>query len=298
MKKIIAIALALVLALSLSVSALADEEVTLTIGASPAPHAEILEYAGTLLEDQGIKLDVKIYPDYVQPNLAVDNGDLDANYFQHKPYMDDFNVSNDTHLVSLGAVHYEPLGIYGGKTTSLDELEDGATILIPNDASNGARALLLLQKVGLIGLPEDADPAAVTIYDIEDNPHDYDIKDAEAAQLPEMLQDVDLAVINGNYAIEAGLNETGALAKEDPSESLIEYANILCVKEGREDDPAIQALLEVLQSDEVADFITDTYQGAAVAVKYAVAELEAAEGEDAAEEEAPAEDAEAEEAAE
>lgn len=290
MKKIIAVALALVLALSLGVSALADEEVTLTIGASPAPHAEILEYAAELLAEQGIKLDVKVYSDYVQPNLAVESGDLDANYFQHKPYMDTFNEENDTHLVSLGAVHYEPLGIYGGKTTSLDELEDGATIYIPNDASNGARALFLLQKEGLIKLPDDADPSSVTIYDIEENPHDYDIKDAEAAQLPEILPDVDLAVINGNYAIEAGLNEVGALAKEDPSESLIEYANILCVKEGSEEDEAIQALLEVLQSDEVADFITETYQGAAVAVKYAVEELEAAEGEDAAEE--PAEDAE------
>ena len=284
MKKIIATVLAIALVLSLGAIALADDTVTITIGASPAPHAEILEYAAELLAEQGIELDVKVYSDYVQPNLAVESGDLDANYFQHKPYMDQFNLENDTHLVSLGAVHYEPLGIYGGKTTSLDELEDGATIYIPNDASNGARALFLLQKEGLITLPEDADPASVTIYDIEENPHNYDIKDAEAAQLPEILPDVDLAVINGNYAIEAGLNEEGALAKEDPSESLIEYANILCVKEGSEEDEAIQALLEVLQSDEVADYITETYQGAAVAVKYAEAELEAAEAETVAEE--------------
>ncbi len=287
MKKILSTILALALVLSLGAAALADEEtVTLTIGASPAPHAEILEYAADLLAEQGIKLDIKIYSDYIQPNLAVESGDLDANYFQHEPYMVSFNEEQDTHLVSLGAVHYEPLGIYGGKTASLDELEDGATIYIPNDASNGARALFLLQKQGLIKLPDDADPSSVTIYDIEENPHNYDIKDAEAAQLPEILPDVDLAVINGNYAIEAGLNEVGALAKEDPSESLIEYANILCVKEGNEDNEAIQALLEVLQSDEVADFITDTYQGAAVAVKYAVEELESAEAEDADAEEA------------
>ncbi len=291
MKKIIAITLALVLALSLGVSALADDEtVTIKIGASSTPHAEILEFAKPILAEQGIDLDIVIYDDYVFPNTHVEEGELDANYFQHTPYLNTFNEENGTHLVSVGLVHYEPFGIYAGKTASLEELEDGATIAIPNDGSNETRALLLLQQEGLITLDESVDASSnATKYDIVDNPHDYDILEQEAAQIPLSLEDVDLAVINGNYALQAGLNAgTDALAVEDASgDGAITYANILCVKEGNEDNEAIQTLLEVLQSDEVAQFIDEKYEGAVVAIT----------GEETAEEEAPAEDA-AEEAAE
>ncbi len=289
MKKIIAITLALVLALSLGVSALADDTVTIKIGASSTPHAEILEFAKPILAEQGIDLDIVVYDDYVFPNTHVEEGELDANYFQHTPYMDTFNEENGTHLVSVGMVHYEPFGIYPGKTATLEELADGATIAIPNDGSNETRALLLLQQEGLITLDEGVDASSnATKYDIVDNPHNFEIIEQEAAQIPLSLEDVDIAVINGNYALQAGLNAgTDALAVEDASgDGAKTYANILCVKEGNEENEAILALLDVLQSDEVAQFIEDTYEGAVVAIT----------GEDEAEEEAPAEDAEVEEA--
>ena len=288
MKKIIAITLALVLALSLGVSALADDTVTIKIGASSTPHAEILEFAKPILAEQGIDLDIVVYDDYVFPNTHVEEGELDANYFQHTPYMDTFNEENGTHLVSVGLVHYEPFGIYPGKTATLEELADGATIAIPNDGSNETRALLLLQQEGLITLDEGVDASSnATKYDIVENPHDYEIIEQEAAQIPLSLEDVDIAVINGNYALQAGLNAgTDALAVEDASgDGAKTYANILCVKEGNENNEAILALLDVLQSDEVAQFIDETYEGAVVAIT----------GEDEAEEEAPAEDAEVEE---
>lgn len=288
MKKIIAITLALVLALSLGVSALADDDtVTLKVGASPTPHAEILEFAKDILAEQGIELDIVEYTDYVQPNLAVESGDLDANYFQHTPYLNTFNEENDTHLVSVGLVHYEPFGIYPGKTATLEELEDGATIAIPNDGSNETRALLLLQQEGLLTLKEGIDASSnATKLDIAENPHDFEIVEQEAAQLPLSLKDVDIAVINGNYALDAGLNAgTDALAVEDASgDGAKTYANILCVKEGNEENEAILALLEVLQSDEVAQFIEETYEGAVVAIT----------GGDETAEEAPAEEAEGE----
>ena len=269
MKKIIAITLALVLALSLGVSALADDTVTIKIGASSTPHAEILEFAKPILAEQGIDLDIVVYDDYVFPNTHVEEGELDANYFQHTPYMDTFNEENGTHLVSVGLVHYEPFGIYPGKTASLEELADGATIAIPNDGSNETRALLLLQQEGLITLDEGVDASSnATKYDIVENPHDYEIIEQEAAQIPLSLEDVDIAVINGNYALQAGLNAgTDALAVEDASgDGAKTYANILCVKEGNEENEAILALLDVLQSDEVAQFIDETYEGAVVAI--------------------------------
>ncbi len=290
MKKIIAITLALVLALSLGVSALADDTVTIKIGASSTPHAEILEFAKPILAEQGIDLDIVVYDDYVFPNTHVEEGELDANYFQHTPYMDTFNEEYGTHLVSVGLVHYEPFGIYPGKTATLEELADGATIAIPNDGSNETRALLLLQQEGLITLDEGVDASSnATKYDIVDNPHNFEIIEQEAAQIPLSLEDVDIAVINGNYALQAGLNAgTDALAVEDASgDGAKTYANILCVKEGNEDDPAIQALLEVLQSDEVAQFIDETYEGAVVAITDS--------DETETEEDAPAEDAEADE---
>ncbi len=269
MKKIIAIVLALVLALSLGAVALADDTVTLKVGATPTPHAEILEFAKDILAEQGIELDIVEYTDYVQPNEAVESGDLDANYFQHTPYMDTFNEENGTHLVSVGLVHYEPFGIYPGATATLEELEDGAVIAIPNDGSNETRALLLLQQEGLITLEEGIDASSnATVYDIAENPHEFEFQEMEAAQLPNVLDDVDIAVINGNYALQAGLNAgDDALAVEDASgDGAITYANILCVKEGNEENEAVLALLEVLQSDEVAQFIEETYDGAVVAI--------------------------------
>ena len=204
------------------------------------------------------------YTDYIQPNLALDGGDLDANYFQHQPYLDEFNASNGTSIVSVGTVHYEPFGIYAGKTTSLEDLPDGATIAVPNDATNEARALLLLEANGLITLREDAGLNA-TVLDIEENPHNYEITELEAAQVPIALPDVDIGVINGNFAIQSGLKASDALAIEDKdSLAATTYANVLCAKEGNEQNQAILDLLESLHSETVRTFIEDTYEGAVV----------------------------------
>lgn len=234
------------------------------VGASPAPHAEILEAASAALEEKGYKLVIKEYTDYVQPNLALDAGDLDANYFQHLPYLEQFNAENGTKLVSAAAIHYEPFGIYAGKTASLDELADGAKVAVPNDATNEARALLLLEAQGLIKLTDGVGLNA-TKTDVVENPKNLDILEVEAAQVPRSLQDVDIAVINGNYAIEAGLKVSDALAIEDAeSIAATTYGNVVAVQEGHENDPAIQALVEVLTSDEVKAFIDETYEGAVV----------------------------------
>lgn len=236
----------------------------LVVGASPAPHAEILEAARDLLADKGYDVEIVEYTDYVQPNNALESGDLDANYFQHLPYLESFNKENGTNLVSAGAIHYEPFGIYAGKTTSLDELQDGATIAVPNDTTNEARALLLLEAQGLIKLKEDAGLTA-TKNDIVENPKNLQLYEVEAAQLPRVIGDVDVAVINGNYAIEAGYKVSDALAVE-ASDSLAAttYGNVVAVRAGEENDPAIQALIEALTSDEVKAFIESTYDGAVV----------------------------------
>ena len=240
---------------------------TLKVAASPVPHAEILGVAKDILAEQGITLEIIEYTDYVQPNLVTESGEVDANYFQHTPYLDSFNEENGTHLVSVGAIHYEPFGLFAGKTATLDELADGAKIAVPNDTTNEARALQLLAAQGIITLKEGAGLTA-TKNDIAENPHNVDIVEMEAAQLPRTLADVDFAVINGNYAAEAGLNAaTDALAVEDASsEAAQTFANILVVKEGNEDDPAIQALLAALQSEQVKNFIDETYSGAVVAI--------------------------------
>lgn len=236
----------------------------LVVGASPAPHAEILEAARDLLADKGYDLEIVEYTDYVQPNNALESGDLDANYFQHLPYLESFNKENGTNLVSAGAIHYEPFGVYAGKTTSLDELQDGATIAVPNDTTNEARALLLLEAQGLIKLKEDAGLTA-TKNDIVENPKNLQLYEVEAAQLPRVIGDVDVAVINGNYAIEAGYKVSDALAVE-ASDSLAAttYGNVVAVRAGEENDPAIQALIEALTSDAVKAFIESTYDGAVV----------------------------------
>ena len=242
------------------------EGTTLKVGATPAPHAEILEVVKDILADQGITLEIVSFNDYIQPNTAVESGDLDANYFQHITYMNDFNQANGTHLVDAADVHYEPFGLYAGKTTSLEALADGAQVAVPNDATNEARALLLLQQEGLITLKEGAGLTA-TKADIAENPKNLDIVELEAAQVPSRLGDVDLAVINGNYALGAGLKVADALAIESADgEAAKAYVNVLAVKEGRENDPAIQALAAALTSDTVKTYIEDTYQGAVVPV--------------------------------
>ena len=240
---------------------------TLKVAASPTPHAEILNAAKDILAEQGIDLEVIEFTEYVQPNLVTESGEVDANYFQHKPYLDGFNVKQGTHLVSVGPVHYEPLGIYPGKSDDLASIADGATIAVPNDTTNEARALQLLATQGLITVRDDAGLTA-TINDITENPHNIKFEEIEAAQLPRTVQDVDFAVINGNYALAAGFSvKNDALATEDASsEAAQTYANILAVKEGRENDPAIQALYAALTSDKIKDYINSTYDGAVVPI--------------------------------
>ena len=238
----------------------------ITVGASPAPHAEILEAVKPILAEKNIDLQIKEFNDYILPNTATESGEIDANYFQHGPYLEDFNNENGTHLVSVAAIHYEPFGLYAGKVAALDELGDGATIAVPNDGTNEARALMLLEAQGLITLKEDAGFTA-TKLDIVDNPKNINIQEMEAAQIARALADVDMAVINGNYAIEAGLKVSDAVAVEDKdSEAAQTYANVLVVKEGNENNEAVQALAEALQSDEIKKFMEDKYAGAVVPI--------------------------------
>ncbi len=239
----------------------------IVIGASITPHAEILAVVKEILAEEGYELEIKKFTDYIQPNLTLDTGDLDANYFQHQPYLDDFNAENKTDLVPIVAVHYEPFGIYGGKTASIEELKDGAQIAVPNDPTNEARALLLLEAQGLIKLKEGSDLKA-TVNDIVENPKKLDIIEIEAAQLPRSIQDVDLSVINGNYAIQAGLNaSTDALATEDKdSLAAATFANIVAVRKGDENREDLKALVKAITSDKVKSFIEEKYQGAVVPV--------------------------------
>lgn len=238
--------------------------IPIVVGASPAPHAEILAAAKEILAEKGYDLQIKEYTDYVQPNLALDTGDLNANYFQHYPYLEQFNKDRGTGIVSAAAIHYEPFGIYAGKTASLEALADGAKVAVPNDATNEARALLLLEAQGLIKLKEGAGLNA-TKNDVVENPKKLDIYEIEAAQIPRSLQDVEIAVINGNYAIEAGLKVTDALAIEDAASiAATTYGNIVAVQEGHEKDEAVLALIDALTSDTVKKYIEDTYEGAVV----------------------------------
>ncbi len=243
----------------------APEAVTLKVGASPAPHAEILENIKPLLEKDGITLEIVEFTDYVIPNQALDAGDIDANYFQHLPYLEDFNAKNGTNLSSAGAIHFEPLGLYPGKTASLDDLEEGATVAVPNDTTNEARALLLLQKLELITLKEGVGLEA-TPLDIVDNPKDLKFNEMEAALLPSVLPDVDLAVINGNYAVGAGIEDTVLTTEDKESEAAKEFANVVAVRTGDEGKAPIQKLLAALQSEENAKFIDEKYNGTVIPV--------------------------------
>lgn len=234
------------------------------VGASPSPHAEILKEAQKLMLDKGYNLEIKEYTDYVQPNNALEAGDLDANYFQHYPYLEQFNEQYGTKLVSAGTIHYEPFGIYAGKTADLSALADKAKVAVPNDVTNEARALLLLEAQGLLVLKEDAGLNA-TRNDIVENPKNLEIIEIEAAQIPRSLQDVDIAVINGNYAIAAGLKVSEALAVEaSDSMAATTYGNVVAVREGDENTEGIKALVEVLKSEEIRKFMEEKYEKAVV----------------------------------
>lgn len=272
-KKLFSLALALSLTLSLAAcggdsgassapaASAPAETVTLKVAASPTPHAEILRQVQSVLAEQGIDLQITEYGDYVIPNTAVEEGDEDVNYFQHLPYLEQFNAENGTHLVSVAPIHYEPFGIYPCKSASLEELPDGATVAVPNDATNEARALQLLAAQGLI----EIDPAAglkATPNDITSNPKNLQFMELEAAMMPQVTTEVDIAAINGNYALQAGFSSAAdAIALEDPnSEAAQTFANIIVVKEGNEGNAAVLALVEALQSDAVKEYINTTYE--------------------------------------
>ena len=244
----------------------ADGELTtIKVAASATPHAEILEQAKPLLAEQGYDLEVTVFDDYVQPNLVVESGDFDANYFQHIPYLDSFNEEKGTHLVNAGGIHYEPFGIYPGTKKSLDELAEGDSIAVPNDTTNEARALLLLQDNGIIKLKDGAGLTA-TKTDIVENPKNVEIVELEAAQVARVVDETAYVVLNGNYALEAGYSVgKDALAYEtSDSEAAKTYVNVIAVKEGNENTDAIKALVDTLKSDDIKNYINETYDGAVI----------------------------------
>ncbi len=245
----------------------ADADKTITVGATPTPHAEILEAAKDALAEEGYTLNIVEFTDYVQPNTTLVDGDLDANYFQHIPYLNNFNKENNAELVNAFEMHYEPFGIYAGKTASLEELADGASVAIPNDGSNETRALLLLQDAGLVKLKDGIDPTSdATKLDIVENPKNLDIQEIAAEQLPRSLADVDLAVINGNYALQADLNAAeDSLITENPDYAKV-YVNVVACRSGDENSEKIQALKKAMQSDAVKQYVDETYKGAVVTV--------------------------------
>ena len=272
-KSIISVVLAGVLAFGLigcggsgtSDKSSASNDKVIKIGVSPKPHKEIVDVAVPLLEKEGYKVEITEFNDYVQPNTAVEEGSLDVNFFQHTPYLNEQNESRGLHLKSVAAIHLEPMGLYSKKIKSLDELQDGATIIVPNDASNEARALKLLAANGLIKVK---DGELITPADITENPKNLKFEELEAAAIPRAIDDADAAVINGNYAIEAGFDvSTDSIIKEDKdSEAAKPYANIVVVKEGNENSEKIQALVKALTSDEVRDFINSQYNGSVIPV--------------------------------
>lgn len=247
-------------------SSSAASDNVITVGASPSPHAEILEAIKPELEAQGYELKVVEYSDYVQPNVALSEGDLDANYFQHLPYLENYNTENGTDLASAGAIHFEPMGLYAGNSSNITNVPDGAKIAVPSDATNEARALLLLQDQGVIKLTDGVGLEA-TANDIVENPHNVELVEVEAAAVPRSLQDVDFGVINGNYALSAGLDTSATLASEGAdSEAAQTYANIIAVRNGDENSEKTQALLKALTSDTARKFIEDTYKGSVIPV--------------------------------
>ena len=267
MKKLVAAVLTGVLvAGTLSTGVYAkDDDKTITVAASATPHAEILDEAKTLLEKEGYDLEVTVFDDYVRPNEVVESGEFDANYFQHIPYLEQFNEEKGTHLVNAGGIHYEPFGIYPGTKDSLDDLEDGDSIAVPNDTTNEARALLLLQDNGVITLKDGAGLEA-TVKDIEENLKNIKIEELEAAQVSRVKDEVAFVVLNGNYALQAGYSVSkDSIAHEtSDSEAAKTYVNVIAVKEGNEESEAIKALVDTLKSDEIKDFINEKYDGAVI----------------------------------
>ena len=268
MKKLIAVALtgALIFGtVGTSVVFAADDDKTITVAASETPHSEILEEAKPLLEAEGYDLEVTVFDDYVQPNEVVESGDFDANYFQHIPYLNSFNEEKGTHLVNAGGIHYEPFGIYPGTKSSLDDIADGDTIAVPNDTTNEARALLLLQDNGIITL-KDGVGLEATVHDIEENPYNVEIVELAAEQVARVAEETSYIVLNGNYALQAGYSVAkDALAYEtSDSEAAKTYVNVIAVKEGNENSDKIKALVDVLKSDEIKDFINEKYDGAVI----------------------------------
>lgn len=289
MKKLTAAAAAATLVCALAVPAAAEG--TIKVAASPTPHAEILAKAEEMLAEEGWELEVIEFTDYVQPNLVVDSGEIDANYFQHIPYLESFNEEQGTSLVNAGSIHYEPFGIYPGTKASIDELEEGDVIAVPNDTTNEARALLLLQDNGLLTLAEGVGLTA-TVNDIEENPMNLEILELEAAQVSRYTKEAALVVLNGNYALDAGYTvaEDAIAYEASDSEAAKTYVNIIAVKEGNEKNEGIVALVEALKSDEMKAFINETYNGAVIPFEESAeeaeteaAETEAAETETAAE---------------
>ena len=301
MKKLVAAVLTGVLvAGTLSTGVYAkDDDKTITVAASATPHAEILEEAKPLLEKEGYELEVTVFDDYVRPNEVVESGEFDANYFQHIPYLDQFNEEKGTHLVNAGGIHYEPFGIYPGTKDSLDDLADGDSIAVPNDTTNEARALLLLQDNGIITLKDGAGLNA-TVKDIEENPHNVEIVELEAAQVARVTGETAYVVLNGNYALEAGFSVAkDALAYEQAdSEAAKTYVNIIAVKEGNENSDKIKALVDVLKSDDIKDFINENYDGAVIPYDDSEDTEDAADSKDADSAEETAETTEAAEDAE
>ena len=301
MKKLVAAVLTGVLvAGTLSTGVYAkDDDKTITVAASATPHAEILEEAKPLLEKEGQDLEVTVFDDYVRPNEVVESGEFDANYFQHIPYLEQFNEEKGTHLVNAGGIHYEPFGIYPGTKDSLDDLADGDSIAVPNDTTNEARALLLLQDNGIITLKDGAGLNA-TVKDIEENPHNVEIVELEAAQVARVTGETAYVVLNGNYALEAGFSVAkDALAYEQAdSEAAKTYVNIIAVKEGNENSDKIKALVDVLKSDDIKDFINENYDGAVIPYDDSEDTEDAADSKDADSAEETAETTEAAEDAE
>lgn len=247
-------------------SSSASNGTVITVGASPSPHAEILKAVEDEIKAAGYELKVVEYNDYVQPNVALSEGDLDANYFQHKPYLDNYNQENGTDLVSAAAIHFEPMGIYTGKSSDIKNVPDGAKIAVPSDATNEARALLLLQDQGVLKL-KDGVGLEATKNDIAENPHNVEFVEVEAASVPRTLQDADFGVINGNYALSAGLDTTATLASEGAgSEAAKTYANIVAVRKGEDQTDKTKALVAALTSDTAKKFIEDTYKGSVIPV--------------------------------
>ena len=245
-------------------SASNESKGTITVAASSTPHAEILEEAKPILAEQGWDLQITIFDDYVQPNNVVESGEFDANYFQHIPYLNSFNEEFGTHLVNAAGIHYEPFGIYPGQKNDLSTIEEGDVIAVPNDTTNEARALLLLQDNGIITLKNSSLEA--TVNDISENPYNVEILELEAAQVPRVKDEVAFVVLNGNYALEAGFSvgKDSIAYETSDSEAATTYVNVIAVKEGNENNDGIKALIEVLKSDAITDYINNTYDGAVI----------------------------------